>query len=71
MTMKIKAGLLRLRAGNGTDLKPSSCDDIPGGARARLNASFSHKRTRVKINIVDHSRQPLKEAKPSSEIIQV
>ncbi|CAN0179461.1 unnamed protein product [Ectocarpus sp. 12 AP-2014] len=66
----IKAGLLRLHGADGANLKPTSCDDIPPGARARLNASFSHKRTRVKINIVDHSRQPLKETKPSTEIIQ-
>lgn len=68
---QIKAGLLCLRRADGLDLKPASCDDIPLGSRARLNAAFTHKRTRVKINIVDHSRQPLKEAKPNTEVIQV
>ncbi|CAN0307610.1 unnamed protein product [Ascophyllum nodosum] len=66
----IKSGLLRLRGRDGSDLRPTSCDDIPSGSRARLNFYFSHKRSRVKINIVDHSRQPSKESKPSLETIQ-
>lgn len=68
---QLKAGLLRIRSRDGSDLKPVSCDGIPPGSRARLNLCFSHKRTRVKINIVDHSRQPSKESKPYVETIQV
>lgn len=69
--VQIKAGLLRLRNVQGFYVKPLSCDDIAQGSRASLNPNFSHKRQRVKINIVDHSRQPLKEAKPTTETIQV
>lgn len=67
---KVKAGLLRIRDADGGDTKPSSCDDIPEGSRAYVNSAFTHKRTRVKINIVDHSRQSPRDAKPATEIVQ-
>ncbi|CAN0191359.1 unnamed protein product, partial [Discosporangium mesarthrocarpum] len=67
----VKAGLLHLFSDDDdTLLHPASCDEISPQSIARLNPSFSHKRTRVKINIVDHSRQPPKEEKPNNEILQ-
>jgi DNA-binding transcriptional ArsR family regulator len=62
----VKAGLLVLQ----TDKPVFSCDDIESEHIVFVNRKFSSRRTRIKINIVDHSRQPQKEDLAPVEVIQ-
>ncbi|KAG5180870.1 Cullin [Tribonema minus] len=68
----IKAGLLVVRDAAGQDVRGAqmqSCDDIIPQHVIAINTAFTSKRSRIKINIVDHSRQPVKGDVPPVELI--
>ncbi|CAM9125978.1 unnamed protein product [Chrysoparadoxa australica] len=65
----IKAGLLVVNVIGTSKPAPQSCDDLAGTDAVSINFGFVSKRTRIKINIVDHSRQPAKEEQAVAEVI--